>query len=121
MNIAITFRHLEATEPVKAYASDKVAKLQKFLRQPMRARITLAFENKQNRCEAEVNAGPSHFVAAESGEDMYASIDKVIDKLERQIHHEHDASVGRKKGGENAGAFAAQVSEEPGGEEPEQA
>ena len=33
MNIAITFRQLEASEAVKQYANEKVAKLQKFLRQ----------------------------------------------------------------------------------------
>jgi putative sigma-54 modulation protein len=107
MNIAITFRHLEASEPMKTYANDKVAKLQKFLRQPMRAKVTLSLENKQQRCEAELNAGSSHFVASESGDDMYASIDRVIDKLERQINHEHGASIARKRGAESAGAFAA--------------
>lgn len=109
MNIAITFRHLEASEPVKAYASEKVAKLQKFLRQPMRARVTLALESKAHRVEVEVNAGSQHFVAHETGEDMYASIDRVIDKLERQINHIHGASISRKKGGESAGVFAAAV------------
>ena len=107
MNIAITFRHLEASDSVKAYASDKVAKLQKFLRQPMRAKVTLSVENKQQRCEAELSAGPSHFVASETSDDMYASIDRVIDKLERQINHEHGASIARKRGAESAGAFAA--------------
>jgi ribosome-associated translation inhibitor RaiA len=38
---------------------------------------------------------------------MYASIDRVIDKLERQINHEHGASIARKRGAESAGAFAA--------------
>ncbi|MCS6900731.1 MAG: ribosome-associated translation inhibitor RaiA [Myxococcales bacterium] len=111
MNIAITFRHLEVSEPVKTYASDKVAKLQKFLRQPIRAKITLSLENKQQRCEAELNAGSSHFVASEAGDDMYASIDRVIDKLERQINHEHGANIARKRGAESAGAFAAANSE----------
>lgn len=107
MNIAITFRHIEASEPVKAYVNEKVAKLQKFLRQPMRARVTIDLENKQHRCEAEINAGPSHFVASDSGDDMYASIDRVIDKLERQINHQHGSNIARKKGSESAGAFAA--------------
>lgn len=107
MNIAITFRHLEASDSVKSYVNDKVAKLQKFLRQPMRAKVTISVENKQQRCEAEINAGPSHFVASEAGEDMYASIDRVVDKLERQISHEHGVSIAKKKGAESAGAFAA--------------
>jgi putative sigma-54 modulation protein len=107
MNIAITFRHLDASEPVKDYASEKVAKLQKFLRQPMRARVTCSFENKLHRCEVEVNAGAAHFVATDSGEDMYASIDRVVDKLERQISHQHGVDVARKKGSESAREVAA--------------
>jgi len=38
---------------------------------------------------------------------MYASIDAVVDKLERQINHQHGISVAKKKGSESAGAFAA--------------
>ena len=107
MNIAITFRHLEASDAVRDYATEKVAKLQKFLRAPMRARVTVAYENKTHRCECEINAGSQHFVATHAGEDMYASIDYVADKLERQINHEHGARVAQKKGSESAGAFAA--------------
>lgn len=107
MNIAITFRHLEASDAIKTYAGEKVAKMQKFLRQPMRARVTLAHENKQHLCEVEINAGALHIVAREASDDMYASIDRVADKLERQISHAHGASVSRRKGGESAGEFAA--------------
>lgn len=107
MNIAITFRHLDASEPVKEYAHDKVAKLQKFLRQPMRAKATLSLENKKQACEVELSAGGTHFVASDSGDDMYASIDKVIDKLERQISHDHGVRIAAKKGAESAGEFAA--------------
>ena len=108
MNIAITFRHLEASDAVKDYATEKVAKLQKFLRQPMRARVTLERESKgAHRCEAEINAGSHHFVATHAGDDMYASIDMVVDKLERQINHEHKSRIRAKKGSESAGAFAA--------------
>ena len=110
MNIAITFRNLEASEPVKVYAHEKVAKLQKFLRQPMRARVTLALEKKQQCCEVEVSSGSSHFHASEHGEEMYASVDRVIDKLERQISGAHGADITRRKGGDSAGAFAAAMS-----------
>ncbi len=46
-------------------------------------------------------------MASDSGDDMYASIDKVIDKLERQISHDHGVRVASKKGAESAGEFAA--------------
>ena len=102
---------------MKDYATEKVAKLQKFLRQPMRARVTLALANKAHRCECEINAGSQHFVATHEGEDMYASIDFVIDKLERQINHEHGVRVASKRGSESVGAFAANAAAR-GGEGP---
>ena len=116
MNIAITFRHLESSDAVKNYASEKIGRLQKFLRQPMRAKVTLSVENKLMKCEAEVNAGSGHYIAHVSGADMHASIDAVHDKLERQISHDHGAKIAQAKGGESAGEFAARGSgpvEEP--------
>jgi putative sigma-54 modulation protein len=99
MNISISFRHLEGTDSIKAYATEKVGKLQKFLRQPLTARVTLSLEKHQQVAEVQVSAGSDHLEAKEATEDMYASIDRVIDKLERQIegakgHH------GRRRGGE---------------------
>ena len=44
MNITITFRHMEGTDAVKKHTTEKVAKLQKFLRQAMTAQVTLAQE-----------------------------------------------------------------------------
>lgn len=107
MNIAITFRHLDASDAVRDYATEKLGKLQKFLRQPMRAKATLSLENKKQCCEVEISAGSTHFVAHDSGDDMYASIDRVSDKLERQITHDHGVRVAQKKGAESAGEFAA--------------
>ena len=41
MNITVSFRQMEGTEAVKRHAQDKIAKLQKFLRQAMKAQVTL--------------------------------------------------------------------------------
>lgn len=85
MNINITFRHLESTDAIKAYTQEKVSKLQKFLRQPMTAKATLSLEKHEHVAEIRVSSGSEHHEAKEASEDMYASIDKVISKLERQI------------------------------------
>jgi putative sigma-54 modulation protein len=107
MNIAITFRHIEPSEPVKKYTQEKIAKLQKFLRQPMQANVTLHMERIEHVVEVRISAGPDHFQGKEQSEDMYASIDKVVDKLERQIRSGKGASVARKRGAQSAGEFAA--------------
>jgi putative sigma-54 modulation protein len=87
MNISITFRHVESTEAIKAHATEKVAKLQKFLRQPMTAKVTLSVETREQVAEVRVSSGSEHFEAKESSQDMYQAIDKVIHKLERQVQH----------------------------------
>ena len=100
MNISITFRQMEATDAVKGYATEKVAKLQKFLRQPLHGQVTLSCQKTLHMAEVDMQAGADHFHAHETSEDMYASIDKVIDKLERQIRETH--SIHKKKGAERA-------------------
>lgn len=100
MNISITFRHMEATEAVKGYATEKVARMQRFLRSPMKGQVTLICQHDRlHSVEVDVHAGHAHFHAHETSEDMYASIDKVADKIERQILSAKEAVTGRKKRG----------------------
>ena len=100
MNINITFRQMVGSDAVKAHVHDKTAKLQKFLRQPMNANVTLAVEGLDHIAEVALASGSEHFHATERSADMYASIDMVHDKLERQIREVH--STQKKKGAERA-------------------
>jgi len=109
MNITITFRHMEGTDAAKRFAHEKVAKLQKFLRQAMTAQVTLSVEGLEHVAEVAIQSGSAHFHASERSQDMYASIDMVIDKLERQIRAQKGATMAKKRGGESAGEFAQAV------------
>ncbi len=101
MNISITFRHMDATEAVKGYATEKVAKIQRFLRAPLKGQVTLSCQHDRlHSVEVDVHAGHDHFHAHETSEDMYSSIDKVIDKIERQIVSAKGSL--RKKGADRA-------------------
>jgi len=100
MNISITFRQLEASEAVKQYASEKVAKLQRFLRKPLSAQVTLSLDKLDHVADIHVHAGSEHFHGSERSEDMYASIDRVIDKLDRQIRGSKGMLQTKKRGTE---------------------
>jgi putative sigma-54 modulation protein len=100
MNISITFRQMDATDAVKGYATEKVSKLQKFLRQPLHGQVTLSCQKTIHMAEVDLHSGGQHYHAHESSEDMYATIDMVIDKLERQIRDGHGSF--KKKGAERA-------------------
>ena len=101
MNISITFRHMASSEAIKSYASDKLGKLQKFLRQPMTAKVTLSIDGLTQTAEARISSGGEHLEAKESSEDVYASIDKMMSKLERQIRGAKGAAQAKKKGADS--------------------
>jgi putative sigma-54 modulation protein len=98
MNISFTFRQMDATEAMKGYATEKIGRLQKFLRQPMQSQVTLSVQAREHVVEVDITSGGRRYHAHESTEDMYSSIDKVVDKLERQIRADKD----NKKGAERA-------------------
>jgi putative sigma-54 modulation protein len=101
MNISITFRHMASSEAIKNYASDKVGKLQKFLRQPMTAKVTLSIDGLMQSAEARISSGGEHHEAKETTEDVYASIDTMTSKLERQIRGAKGAAQAKKKGADS--------------------
>ena len=98
MNISITFRHVASSEAIKKHTEDKLAKLQKFLRQPMTAKVTLSIDGLNQIAEARISSGGEHLEAKESGEDMYTSIDRIMTKLERQIRGAHGAAQAKRRG-----------------------
>ncbi|GAC1360063.1 MAG: hypothetical protein NVSMB47_12730 [Polyangiales bacterium] len=75
--------------------------------------MTLSVEKGQQLAEVQLNAGSEHYTAKESNENMYASIDKVADKLEHQISAVKGAKISSKRHGMSAGEFA-RTSSEPG-------
>ena len=112
MNITITFRHMDSSSAVKSYAGEKVSKLQKFLRQPMTAKVTLSVDKLHHVAEARISSGGQHLEAREKSDDMYASIDKVIGKLERQIR----GTKGAKQAKARRGGVTLRGSKEPAAE-----
>ena len=100
MQISITFRQMESTDRLKTYANEKIGKLQRFLRSPLKAQVTLSCQHLAQMSEVDIHAGPHHFHAHDTSEDMYATIDKVVDKLERQIRAKKTENL--KKGADRA-------------------
>lgn len=97
MNVSITFRHMDASEAIKKHAAAKLGKLQKFLRQPMTAKVTISVDKLKHVAEARISSGGAHLEAKESSDDMYSSIDRMIEKLERQVRVSKGAAESRRR------------------------
>ena len=78
--ISITFRHVDSSDALKRYSTEKITKLQKFLRQPMTAKVTLSLDRLKQVAEVRISSGGEHLEAKEATNDMYASIDVVLGK-----------------------------------------
>jgi putative sigma-54 modulation protein len=85
MQLTITGHHLEITAPLKEYVHNKLERLQRHFDQITNIHVILTVEKMVQRAEATIHiAGGDLFAHAES-EDMYAAIDALADKLDRQL------------------------------------
>lgn len=85
MNISIRGKQMELTDALKEYVLKRVGKLEKYSDEFMDVKVTLLVEEGRHRVEV---TAPIHGIilrGEEESADMYASIDLVIEKLERQI------------------------------------
>ena len=85
MRVSVTFRNISTSESIKSYAQEKVSKLSRFLINPIDAEVVLEQQGFLNVAEANIRASSRAFTGSESsGDDMYAAIDLMVDKLASQ-------------------------------------
>ena len=104
MQITITGRHMPVTEKLRSYAQEKISKVAKIHdRDDMSVDVVLHVEknpSNKNKDVAEVTAHMKGLVvrAEEAAPDMYAAIDLVSEKLERQMRKYKTKLVDRRNG-----------------------
>ncbi len=101
MQINITGHHVDITEALRNYTSEKMSKLERHFDHVTNVHVILSVEKKAQKAEATVHVSGADLFAQNQTEDMYASIDGLIDKLDRQIikHKEKISDHNRKSGG----------------------
>ncbi|MDR3599923.1 MAG: ribosome-associated translation inhibitor RaiA [Desulfosporosinus sp.] len=85
MNIVIRGKHIELTDALKEYVMKRVGKLAKYSDEFMDVQVTLLVERDRHRVEVTAPIHGMILRGEEETEDMYSSIDMVVEKLERQI------------------------------------
>jgi ribosome hibernation promoting factor len=91
MQVNITFRNMFATDALRNHVQDKLGKVvDKYLDKVTEAHVTLSLERYLHHADINLHAGHFHVRGKEKSEDMYASIDMAIDKIERQLKKHKD-------------------------------
>ncbi len=85
MQMNITFRHLEPIDSLKNYAREKVERVNKYLDKATEASVVLSVDRHIHQADITVHSGTFVLRGKERSEDMYASIDLAMDKIERQL------------------------------------
>lgn len=84
-DIQITGRHVQVTDPMKDYAMDKISKVERFINRIIDVNVIMDIQKLDHRVEIILKFGGMKISSAASSTDMYASIDKAVDRLEAQI------------------------------------
>ena len=118
MNIHITGRQIDITGPLKEFTESKVHKLDRFIDGITDIHVTLSVEKYRQRAEVNVHSrGSTYLTAVEESEDLYASIQQAIDKIETQAKRKSSKRVGkRRRAARQEGTF--DVIARDGGETP---
>jgi len=93
MNLNLTGHHVEITGAMRDYVTSKIGKITRHFDHVIDVSVILSVEKLKQKAEANVHVrGKDIFVETDSA-DMYASIDSLVDKLDRQIlkHKEKNA------------------------------
>jgi putative sigma-54 modulation protein len=97
MDIIVTFRHMEHSDALEAYAKDKVGRLSKYLESILDAHVILSVEKNRHAAEVTMHAASGITInGQETREDMYSAIDLVVEKMERQVKKYKDKILGKR-------------------------
>lgn len=80
-----TGKNVEVTEALRDVTEKKLTKLDKYFQKDIAGNVTFSTQKNRKIIEVTINLPGTIIRAEESSDDMYASIDKAVDVLERQV------------------------------------
>ncbi|MFD2229668.1 ribosome hibernation promoting factor [Alkalimarinus sediminis] len=98
MQLNITGHHVDLTDSLKDYVSTKLEKLERHFDHISNVQVTLSVQKLRQIAEATLHISGADIHATAEQEDMYAAIDQLVDKLDRQILKHKEKNVDRLHG-----------------------
>lgn len=98
MQINISGHHLDVTDALRTYVGDKFSRLARHTDQITSIQVILSPEPKTHKAESTIHLSGAEVFATAEADDMYAAIDRLTDKLDRQILKHKEKTVNHKHG-----------------------
>jgi putative sigma-54 modulation protein len=96
MQLSITGHHVDVSDFLRDYVTEKFGRLERHDDHITNVHVVLSVEKLIHRAEANVHTSGAEIFADATSDDMYAAIDALIDKLDRQIVKHKQKSNPRK-------------------------
>lgn len=94
MQINVSGHHVEVTPALREYVQSKFDRLQRHFDQITNTDVTLVVEKLIQKAEATIHVSGADLFATSESEDMYAAIDTLAGKLDRQLIKHKEKSRG---------------------------
>lgn len=100
MQITVSGQQVLVSDPLRDYASEKIGRLQKHFDNMTTSNVVLHVEKNRHKAEGTIHAKGATLHANATGADMYAAIDALADKLDRQVlKHKEKVTSHHRNGG----------------------
>ena len=109
MNLNLTGHHVEITPAMRNYVTAKMVKIKRHFENVIDINITLSVEKLSQNAEANVHVRGKDIFVETNSTDMYASIDNLVDKLDRKILKHKEKNIAHR----NNNSLKNQESEQP--------
>ena len=99
MNLQLTGHQLEITPAIRSYVTAKLERITRHFDHVIDVAVILTVDKLQQRVEANVHVRGRDIFCESVAEDMYAAIDNLADKLDRQILKHKEKTVAQRQNG----------------------
>jgi putative sigma-54 modulation protein len=95
MNLTISGHHLEVTPALRNYVTGKLDRITRHFDQVVDVKVILSIENqtekdRRQKAECNIHVKGNDMFAESAHEDLYAAVDELVDKLDRQVVRHKD-------------------------------
>lgn len=98
MQLNLSGHQLDITEPLRDYVNEKMSRLERHFDKITNVQVTLEVEKLRQKAEATLHVAGGEVVANAEHTDMYAAIDLLTDKLDRQLIKFKEKTLNRQQG-----------------------
>lgn len=85
MQLTISGHHIDVTEALRDYVTNKISRLERHHDRITNTHVILSVDKLEQKAEATLHISGADLFANSASEDLYAAIDQLTDKLDRQL------------------------------------